>query len=147
MQGLIRRMEAKDIARVQEIERQGFANPWSEQSFLSELENPISHMLVLETEEGIVGMMGYWMVLDEMHLLTIAVDEMHRGRGLARFLMHAMLSHGKEAGVKQVVLEVRENNDAAIRLYERYGFSAVGRIANYYPEEKQDAIIMRKEIQ
>lgn len=146
MQGLIREMEKADVARVRALEMESFANPWSEQAFLSELENPISHMLVLEKEGEIIGMIGYWMILDEIHLLTIAVDPAHRGKGWARFLMHAMLTHGKDSGAKHVVLEVRENNESARKLYERYGFVQVGRIANYYPEEKQDALIMRKEI-
>lgn len=140
-------MEETDLGRIVELERACFSNPWSLASFEHELENPISHMRVLETEEGILGHIGYWMVLDEVHLLTIAIDEAHRGKGLARFLMHEMITHAKEAGAKHMVLEVRENNESAIRLYERFGFLPAGRIHNYYPEEKQDAIIMRKELE
>lgn len=61
-------------------------------------------------------------------------------------LLHAMQAHAEENGSTSVVLEVRENNERAIRLYERFGFSQVGRIANYYPEDKQDALVMRKEM-
>ncbi|MDI9502281.1 MAG: ribosomal protein S18-alanine N-acetyltransferase [Tissierellia bacterium] len=146
MTGQIRAMEVYDIPRVLEIEKESFTNPWSEQSFLMELENPISQMLVLETDGQIAGIICYWMVLDEIHLLNIAIAGEERGKGYARFLLHAMQAHAEENGSTSVVLEVRENNERAIRLYERFGFSQVGRIANYYPEDKQDALVMRKEM-
>lgn len=146
MDGIIRAMEMTDIPQILEIEQQSFTKPWTQGMLESELNNPISHNLVIEEAGKITAYIGYWMVLDEIHLLNVAVRKSERGRGLSKFLMHAMVMHGKENDCKTIVLEVRENNTEARGLYRSMRFKDVGRIANYYPEDQQDAIIMRKEL-
>lgn len=146
MQGIIRPMVPEDLPAVHAIETRSFAAPWSMESLRTELSNPLAHNVVLEVEGVVVANMLYWMVLDEVHLLTIAVDPPHRGNGYARFLMQALLVHARQTKSRVIYLEVRENNEPAIALYKRLGFQITGRIADYYKEEKQDAITMAKEL-
>lgn len=146
MQAIIREMEEADIDSIRAIEAQSFSTPWSRELLLRELENPIGHNWVLETDDSVIGYLFYWMVVGEVHLLNIAIHPDYRQRGLARFLMHHMIMHAKESEMKVIFLEVRENNKEARRLYESFRFVDVGRIKNYYPEDKQDAIIMRRDL-
>ncbi len=147
MQALIRELERADIPRIREIETLSFTLPWSEGSIISEFENPLSHQLVLEENDEVIGYLFYWLVIDEAHLLNIAIHPDARGKGWARFLLHAMITHAKENGMKSILLEVRANNESAKRLYRSFGFVETGLISNYYKEDKQDAILMRKELE
>lgn len=147
MQALIRELEKADIPRIREIETLSFTLPWSEESIGSEFDNPLSHRLVLEENGEVVGYIFYWFVIDEAHLLNIALHPGVRGKGWARFLLHAMITHAKENGMKTILLEVRANNEPAKRLYRSFGFLETGVISNYYKEDKQDAILMRKELE
>lgn len=146
MQALIRGTEAKDLTAIHAIETASFSSPWSLDALEHELVNPISHNYVLEEDGNVIGYICYWMIIDEVHLLNIVIHPDHRGNGWSRFLMFHMIEQSKAENMKKIVLEVRENNHAAIRLYERYKFAPVGRIANYYPEDKQDAIIMQRDL-
>lgn len=142
----IRELTIEDIPTLLEIEKEAFTRPWTQEMFEQELQNPLSHNLVIEENGEVIAYIGYWMVIDEIHLLNVAVKKSEQGRGLSRFLMHAMIVHGKDNGCASIVLEVRENNTPAIGLYTSLQFKPVGHIENYYPEDKQDAIIMRKDL-
>ena len=82
---------------------------------------------------------------DEAQVLNIATHPDFRGRGLGKAIVSAILDHSRQAGSSFVSLEVRESNIAAIKLYEAFGFSEVGRIKKYYKAPEEDALIMKKE--
>ena len=138
----LRRMTHEDIPRVCEIEKACFPDPWSEASFESELsgKNPAVYVVAEESGE-VVGHMGVWYILDEGHIMNVAVAPEARRRGTGRALVEESLRLGREAGLRGFTLEVRVENEPAIALYESFGFETAGRRKNYYGQG-QDALIM-----
>src|SRR5690606_17665655 len=131
----VRRMTAADLDAVCDLEQRSFASPWPRRSFEFELnENRASHSWVAEVDGALVGMVILWLLVDEAHIATIAVDEGWRGRGIAARLLCAALEHLAGLGAVSAALEVRASNAAALRLYRRFGFVEVGRRKGYYQD-------------
>jgi ribosomal-protein-alanine N-acetyltransferase len=141
----IRLMEPSDVPEVVEIERLSFSTPWSELSFYKEIYNPRSLCLVAETEEGISGYICMSRVIDECHILNLAVHPLKRRQGIATMLLKAALDSEYADLCRYIYLEVRASNRAARRLYEKFGFRTVGIRRNYYLNPVEDAIIMMLE--
>ncbi|HLK12285.1 MAG TPA: ribosomal protein S18-alanine N-acetyltransferase [Candidatus Binatia bacterium] len=138
-------MRREDLPAVLEIERRSFSQPWSRGFFEKELATPFARLVVAE-EEGvqrprIVGYTCRWRVTDEVHVLNIAVHPDHRGLGLGRMLLEAVLAEGRAGRARAVFLEVRAGNVVARRLYRHLGFHEVGLRRGYYGPG-QDAIVM-----
>lgn len=95
-----------------------------------------------ERAELIVGFVGLWMLPDEAHIVTIAVRESHRRRGIGEKLLLAALDLARERNESVVTLEVRVSNEPAIKLYEKYGFEQVGLRPRYYSDNREDAYIL-----
>ncbi|OGO45936.1 MAG: ribosomal-protein-alanine N-acetyltransferase [Chloroflexi bacterium RBG_16_64_43] len=144
----IRAMHADDIPRVMAIDSLSFPNPWPETTYRFEIsENPSAHLLVLEVEAEplrmqVVGFAGYWFIIDEAHISTLAIHPNWRGRGLAQVLLRALLREAAQRGALSATLEVRRGNRVAQRLYERHGFAVVGRRLGYYSDNSEDALLM-----
>jgi ribosomal-protein-alanine N-acetyltransferase len=92
--------------------------------------------------EPIVGFVGVWLTLDEAHIVTIAVRESHRGRGIGELLLIAAIALATINDREVVTLEVRASNQTAQALYEKYGFRKVGIRHRYYSDNHEDAVIM-----
>jgi ribosomal-protein-alanine N-acetyltransferase len=90
----------------------------------------------------IIGYAGMWLVIDEAHITTIAVREAVRGQGLGELLLTSLIEAAAEMGADRMTLEVRVTNEAAQRLYEKYGFKREGVRARYYSDNNEDAYIM-----
>ena len=97
------------------------------------------------SREPIVGFVGVWLTLDEAHIVTIAVRESHRGRGIGELLLIAAIALATLNEREVVTLEVRASNQAAQALYEKYGFKRVGIRQRYYSDNHEDAVIMTTE--
>ncbi len=138
----IRRMRKEDLPQVMEIERASFPTPWSERAFEIELRNRSAFYIVAEFEGRILGYAGMWLAGGEGHITTIAVHPDYRRLGLGELIMVALIERCIAEGFKDMVLEVRENNFAAQRLYLKYGFVDMGRRRGYYMDTGEDAIIM-----
>jgi len=141
----LRDMQASDLPAVLEIERRSFAQPWSRGFFEKELTTAFARLVVAVDEVGprpvIVGYTCRWRVTDEVHVLNVAVHPEHRGRGLGRTLLEAILAESRAAGSRAVFLEVRAGNVVARRLYRHLGFRELGVRRGYYGPG-QDAIVM-----
>ncbi|MGB2695018.1 MAG: ribosomal protein S18-alanine N-acetyltransferase, partial [Dehalococcoidia bacterium] len=92
--------------------------------------------------ELILGMVGLWLMVDEAHIVTIAVRQGYRRQGLGELLLVAALDAARETGMETVTLEYRISNAAARALYEKYGFAQVGVRARYYSDNNEDAVLM-----
>ncbi len=146
-----RRMVLDDLDRVMEIEKDGFAHPWSADLLRREMMHDWSTIL-LATEtrmgpghlptEAIVGFVVCWLVHDELHVLNIATAVEERRRGIGRILMDEAARRARQAGAVLATLEVRRSNAAAIALYRNLGYRQVGIRPNYYVDEGEDAIVM-----
>ncbi|HZG75215.1 MAG TPA: ribosomal protein S18-alanine N-acetyltransferase [Paenibacillus sp.] len=142
-----RMMRYEDIPEVCAIELESFATPWSEQAFISELtQNQFAQYIVMEYEERLIGYGGMWIIIDEAHVTNIAVTGEFRGRRLGQRLLTELASRAERLGAGRMTLEVRPSNLVARRLYEKFGFEAVGVRPGYYSDNGEDAIIMWAEL-
>ncbi len=143
-----RPMRPQDLERVVEIQRSAFAHPWSRDLIARELAHEWSSVLLAvepaDGGEAVVGVVVFWLVHDEVHVLNVAVAPEARRRGVARALMHEAERRGAERGARLATLEVRRSNQAAIELYHSLGYRRVGVRPRYYAEEGEDAIVMER---
>ncbi|MEX0788239.1 MAG: ribosomal protein S18-alanine N-acetyltransferase [Anaerolineales bacterium] len=145
----IRPMLVDDLPAVLRIDRLSFATPWSERTYRYELfENPTSSLLVAEElgppADRVVGYIGYWLIVDEMHISTLAVDPANRRKGLGGRLLRTAMEEAAEAGAEVATLEVRESNVDAIQLYRSHTYEIVGRRPRYYRDNGEDALLMTR---
>ena len=133
------------IAQVAELEKICFADPWSEKSVASELENPLSYWLVALEGDTVAGYVGSQTVLGETDMMNVAVRPEFRRQGVAEALIEALIEGLKARQSHCLTLEVRDSNAPARALYEKLGFLEVGRRKNYYRNPGEDALILRKE--
>ena len=136
------RMNESHVSAVAELERQNFSEPWPEIAVRSELTNKLALWLVAGEDGVVAGYVGSQTVLQEPDMMTIAVADTHRRRGIARMLVEELI---RPLDAYQLTLEVRASNAPAIALYEKLGFTQVGLRKNYYHKPKEDALILRKE--
>ena len=135
-------MSEADLDRVLAIEQRSFPSPWTRRHFLDELSSPHSFPLSAFDPSGqLVGYICPMQVLDEGHILDVAVDPAFRGQGLGRLLVEQVLTDCRQAGASFVSLEVRPSNRAAIALYLAMGFTECGRRKRYY-QDGEDAVLM-----
>ncbi len=136
------RLQEKHIASILAIEAQTNTAPWSERSFRNELDHERGIFLAALLEGQVVGYAGIWMVVDEAHVTTIAVAPEHQRKGIGERLMTEVLIKSREAGMKCSTLEVRAGNEGAIQLYTKLGFLVAGKRKGYYPDNREDAVVM-----
>ncbi|MEO8193663.1 MAG: ribosomal protein S18-alanine N-acetyltransferase [Gemmatimonadales bacterium] len=145
----VRAAEKADIGLIARIEKDSFADAWSEADFVSVLAFPQTIFLVGEDGDSgaVVGYAIALAVLDESEILNLAVEPALRGHGLGGKLLDAALSSAAERGVKSVFLEVRESNRPARRLYGSRGFEEISRRRGYYRTPVEDALVLRLAMQ
>jgi ribosomal-protein-alanine N-acetyltransferase len=167
-----RPMTEGDIAQVADIEAESFPTTWPRTAYRRELNNKLASYLVLvdrshapiihqtrtrrsffslrrrpideeiSTNDFIVGYVGVWFMVDEAHVVAIAVRESYRGQGLGELLLSKAIDLALGANQDVVTLEVRRSNLVAQALYEKYRFLKVGVRRRYYSDNHEDAIIM-----
>jgi ribosomal-protein-alanine N-acetyltransferase len=133
-----------DLDAVVALESASFTNPWTRDMLARELEQPTSARVYVLRLPGlaVAAFCSCWVIADELHINTIAVDAAHRRQGLARALMLHVLNEVAVEGVRRTTLEVRRSNLAALRLYEHLGFATAGVRKRYYTHPEEDALIL-----
>jgi ribosomal-protein-alanine N-acetyltransferase len=140
---MIRRMTVDDISRVSEIEADIFSSAWSAADFRYEItENPFGYYCVWEQAGKISGYIGLWILYEQAQITTLGVAREYRRQGIAKELLLHGIAHAFENDVTTLSLEVRISNTAAITLYTNAGFTTVGRRADYYQDNHEDAYLM-----
>lgn len=135
-----------DIPAVHALELELFpTSPWSEAQFWGELAAEHRLLFVAKDEAQVVGYAGINIGDLEAEIMTIAVHPEHQRRGLGSAFMRAMLEPAEAAGVRHVLLEVEVGNDAAVTLYEHFGFIRNGVRPNYYGPGI-DALLMERHV-
>ncbi len=134
-----------DLEAVYRIAEESFPVPWPLEELRKELGRPFSALRVLrpQPEAPIAGFLNYWRVADELQLMNVAVAPAQRRRGHGRALLEDLLRIARALAVASVSLEVRPSNQAAIRLYQAYGFARIGLRPRYYSDNAEDALVMR----
>lgn len=137
----VRPMQAEDLDAIMNIEESVFPAPWQRRGFESELtQNRFSQYYVAHADDKVLGYAGMWIILDESHLTTLAVDSAYQRKGVGAMLLQHLLVTAEKEGVTSMSLEVRPSNKAARSLYAGFGFQTQRIRKKYYPDE--DAIIM-----
>jgi ribosomal-protein-alanine N-acetyltransferase len=142
-----RRLEIRDLAAIETIERRSYPTPWSRSMFAGEISKPSSICLGAFDSES-HELLGYLIIsryVDAWHVMNVAVEPEHRRRGIATALLDRLFELTVEDGRRGYTLEVRVSNTQAIALYERLGFQARGIRRGYYTDNREDALIMWKD--
>jgi ribosomal-protein-alanine N-acetyltransferase len=136
-------MKEEDINEVLEIENLSFLDPWTRRMYLSEVrEKEASFFVVAKLENRIIGYGGFWLIVDEAHLVNLAVHPDCRRQGIGTQIMRYLLNLAKQLGAKRATLEVRASNKIAQKFYAKFGFVTIALRKKYYPDTKEDAVIM-----
>jgi [ribosomal protein S18]-alanine N-acetyltransferase len=168
----LRPMTVADLPQIAAIEAESFPSAWPSSAYKRELErNNLARYLVAvrrdapapeerglrrvvsavrsrlggETQppaEYVAGFIGVWFMVDETHIVTVAVRESERRKGIGEMLLLAAFDLSREKEVPALTLECRVSNTAAQALYEKYGFQRLGIRKRYYTDNNEDALIM-----
>ncbi len=133
-----------DVSAVEALQRRSFTNAWGAESIRWELEHTdVARLYVARGAGGaLVGYCACWMIFDELHLNSLAVEDAWRRRGVARQLLRRVIGDSVAVGARSGTLEVRQSNTAARGLYERFGFKVEGVRRDYYQEPREDALVL-----
>lgn len=138
-----RKMTVGDVADVHRIEELSFSLPWTKDAFYHEMvTNRHAYYVVAESDKGIIGYCGMWLVLDECHITNVAILPEERGKKLGEGLMLAAIEAAKMHGAVMMTLEVRMSNEVAQNLYRKLGFQNGGIRKGYYTDNQEDALVM-----
>jgi len=138
-----------DLEPILAIERRSFQWPWGRPYFEGKLISHNARNYVVKEAEGqpcepILAYAFLRMVVDEVHVLKIAVTPARRKQGIASWLMGRCFDLSAAQGARSAHLEVRPSNIPAVELYQKLGFERVGRRLKYYTDSKEDALLMIK---
>ena len=140
----LRRLAYSDLPSVIAIERRSFPTPWSLAMFVLELSKPSGICLAAIEGERLIGYLVCSRYEDVWHLMNVAIEPDRRRRGIATDLIESLF---ETAGAgSRFTLEVRASNEAAIAMYDGFGFRHAGRRRRYYHDNGEDALIMWYEI-
>jgi [ribosomal protein S18]-alanine N-acetyltransferase len=141
-------MTSADMAGIMALERELFPeDAWTPEMFAAEFAQPPSRRLYLVAEDGntLVGYAGMMFTGGtQADVVTLAVNPARWGEGTGTALLMALVDEARKRGCEEVLLEVREDNPRARRLYLRHGFTEIGVRPGYYQPSGVDAVVMRK---
>ncbi len=134
-------MTKEDVGSVAALEKECFASPWTQETLLEETDNPTAVFLAAKQDGKVIGYIGSNNILGEVFITNIAVKNEYRRTGVASLLLDTLIKKCKSEKAVYITLEVRKSNFAAIKLYEKYGFSLVGERKNFYSNPYEDALL------
>lgn len=140
----IKYMEEVDAAAVAKLQRENFAHPWTEEDYREHMQDEDKIYLTALQSGETAGSCVLWCSFETADLCNIVVDCAHRRKGIAEALLQRAFQECAAKGVQQILLEVRESNEAAIKLYIKTGFKCISLRKNYYRDPQEHAVIMQK---
>ncbi|MDK7189467.1 ribosomal protein S18-alanine N-acetyltransferase [Bifidobacterium sp. UMB1230] len=121
---------------------------WNKNMILQELQAPMRayYADVVPNTNTVAGYAGFWFDGDDAQIMTIGVAKEYQKQGIASNLLKTMIENAKSIGAKRMLLEVKVNNNPALKLYEKFGFTKMGLRKRYYMPEGIDAYTMCAQI-
>ena len=141
---LIQKMAHNHVKDLALIEKECFSTPWTEKGLSDELENLNACFYVALSDGVVAGYIGAHNIVGEVYITNVAVKSEFRCKGIGGKLVMHLLSVSESQNAEFVTLEVRESNEKAIKLYEKAGFSVVGKRKDFYQSPREDALLMTK---
>jgi len=142
-QFVVEKMTPAEINDVRRIETASFSTQWPSDAFYNELHsNRSAHYFVCKVDGKTVAYGGIWVVMEDSHVTTIAVDQNYRGRKYGDVLLGHLIAEAISRGAAWMTLEVRESNAIAQSLYRKYGFATVTVRKAYYSDNNENALVM-----
>lgn len=145
-----RPMTVNDLDEVLAIEVAAYSFPWSRGNFIDSLAAGYRAELRLDEQGRCLGYSVAMPGFEEMHLLNLTVAPRHQRQGHAWAMLQLLCEAARQRGDHKLWLEVRQSNEPARRLYERFGFGEVGLRKSYYPApqgRREDAMVMSLDLQ
>ncbi len=139
----IRKMVLKDLPEIIKMEKELFTAPWSEYMFLEEINNHYAYILVNKGNKEIIGYVCGLKLFDELSITNLAVKKEFQRCGFGEKLIKSIIKKLLEEKCFKFFLEVRESNQPAIKLYEKFGFEQIGIQVNYYNNPVENAVMMK----
>jgi ribosomal-protein-alanine N-acetyltransferase len=141
----IRKARLDDIDAIATIEEQWFPHPWKKKYLTDELAHDISYFYVAEDilTHRMAGYIIFWIIEDLLELHKIVTKGNYQRKGIGKKLFLFMLEMAKQKKVKEIFLEVRKSNTAAIEFYESFHFELAGIRKAYYQDPVEDALVYR----
>ncbi|MEG4517358.1 MULTISPECIES: ribosomal protein S18-alanine N-acetyltransferase [unclassified Microcoleus] len=160
----IKHLAAEHLNSAVELDRLCFGGLWAIEGYRRELDSPNSDLLGLwtwETEDcesdqnlagtgtpplqipqTLIGIGCLWAILEEAHIIMLAIHPQFQGQGLGQALLLALLKSACDRQLERSTLEVRDSNLVAVYLYKKFGFKEAGRRKRYYEDTGEDALVM-----
>ncbi len=140
-----------DLDTIERIEHRAYPFPWSQTVLRNAVRSDetfsyfyVARLRKLPDDSGvIIGYHHFWLVVDEVHILNIAIEPAYQRRGYASRLLQFALDFGRERGALSAFLEVRASNLAARELYAHFGFERIEIRTSYYSDNQEDAHVMK----
>ncbi len=141
-------MQSEDLPEILTLEADALS-AWNRDQLEAELEQPTGFQFVVRRKgtDRIIAFLCGRVMADEAEILKLSVAQSERRKGVGRQLLDFVVKFYSEKGVKNCFLELRASNTAARNLYEKEGFSIIGKRNNYYMEPAEDAILMKRKIE
>ncbi|WP_426106473.1 ribosomal protein S18-alanine N-acetyltransferase [Massilia sp. TSP1-1-2] len=139
-------MVVGDVDEVFALETSVYPHPWSRGNFIDSLASGYNSWTLREDAGLLVGYFLLMPIVDEAHLLNVAVAKPRQREGLGLYLLDKVCACARGLSMASILLEVRPSNLRALKVYEQYGFTEIGRRKAYYPAhngQREDAIVMR----
>ena len=143
-------MSARHLDAVLAIELAAYEFPWSRGNFVDSLAAGHVAQLLRDARGELLGYLVALPGFEEMHLLNLTVVPAEQGRGHARCMLAWLVASCRRQRARQLWLEVRDSNDRARRVYQRFGFAHIGERKGYYPDgngRREDAVVMALQIE
>ncbi len=143
---LLKPITAEDLAAVVELDRQCLGGLWTIDGYQRELDSPNSELWAVARSrhqpQSLIAMGCFWAILEEAHITLLAVSPEYRRQGIGALLLSTLLQKAQARGLERATLEVRSSNQAAIALYQKFGFKIAGTRKKYYQDNQEDALIL-----
>jgi len=163
----LKSLTVEQLSAVVKLDQLCLGGLWTEAGYQREIESPNSDLLVLVQSEvlapfipnhsihpatdnapTLIGVGCLWAILEEAHITLLGIHPDYQRQGLGQLLLAALLQNARLRGLEWATLEVRASNQAALSLYQKFGFQDVGRRKRYYKDTDEDALILwRSKIQ
>jgi [ribosomal protein S18]-alanine N-acetyltransferase len=134
---------SRDLDGILAVDQATFERPWTREMYVWEAtHSDVARFYVARHDAVVVAYLAGWVIFDELHINNLAVDPAWRRRGVAGTLLAHVLRAAADEGANRATLEVRRSNEAARRLYERFGFAFAGVRKDYYRQPVEDALVL-----